>query len=136
MVQKKIFQAGLGDVHVAQFDAGSGGEIGDFGDQRTAPVGVEIHPGISHCPGLGHTGKLRQPLDELRRARSQLESDDEATRDRVLQLLRFSERESPPESVKKVGIVQVYFEGAVPRFSLPSDLVGSPTPIFEVFEVV
>ena len=42
MVQKKIFEAGLGDVDVAKLDAGSSGEVGDLGNKRAAAVGVEI----------------------------------------------------------------------------------------------
>jgi len=42
MVQKKILEAGLGDVHVTQFDGSSGGKIGNLWNQRTAAVGVEI----------------------------------------------------------------------------------------------
>ncbi len=56
MVQKKILEAGLGDVHVAELDAGVGGKIGDFRNQRTAAIGVEIGAvavGSAHFPDAG-----------------------------------------------------------------------------------
>ena len=66
MVQKKIFEAGLGDVHVAQFDAGSGGEIGDLGDERATAISVEV--GAAAIRGA-HFSNARQCLEALQKFR-------------------------------------------------------------------
>ena len=41
-MEKKIFQAGFGNVHIAQFDRSAGGEIGYLGYQRASAVGIDV----------------------------------------------------------------------------------------------
>jgi hypothetical protein len=65
-MKKKIFEAGLGNVYVAQFDAGIGGEISDFGDQRTAAVGVEVGAVAVGGADFADAGEALKTLEKLR----------------------------------------------------------------------
>src|SRR5215467_11735136 len=67
VVQKKVFQARLGDVHVEQLNACRGGHIRHFWNQRAATVGVQIGPGIIRRAHLPDPGKSLQPLEKLGR---------------------------------------------------------------------
>src|SRR6267378_3923169 len=91
MVQKKVFQAGLGDVYVAQFDAGGGGEIGDFGDQRAAAVGVEIGAVAISGADFADTSQSLEPLKHVRRMHAEPEAEQVPARDGRFQLLRSSQ---------------------------------------------
>src|SRR6267154_5758637 len=58
MVQKEVFQAGLGDVDVAQFNASAGSQAGDLRNEGAAAVSVEIGAasvGGAHFPDAGET---------------------------------------------------------------------------------
>src|SRR6202521_6306162 len=93
MVQKEIFQAGLEDVNVTQFDAGSGGKIGDLGNQRTATVGVQVSAiadGGAHFP---YAGQALETLQEIWGVAAKAEAQEEAAGDGSLQLLRGSQRD-------------------------------------------
>ncbi len=92
MVQKKIFQAGLGDVHVAQFDAGSSSEIGDFGDQRTSAIGVEIGAVAIGGADFPDASQPLEPLKQIRRMHAQPKAQQVPARDGRFQLLRSSQR--------------------------------------------
>src|SRR5438046_9515825 len=87
MVQKEIFQTGLGNVNVTQFDASSGGEIGDLGDQRTATVGVQVRAiavGGAHFPDAS---QALETLHELRGVPAEAEAQEEAAGNGSLLLL-------------------------------------------------
>src|SRR6202521_187571 len=91
MVQKEIFQAGLGDVNVTQFDAGSRGKIGDLGNQRTATVGVQVSAiadGGAHFP---YAGQALETLQEVWGVAAKAEAQEEGDRNGSRQLLRSSQ---------------------------------------------
>src|SRR5260370_24447131 len=92
---EKIFQAGLGDVHVAQFDAGSGGEIGDFCDERAAAVGVKISSVAISGADFADASQSLEPLKQVRRMNAEAETQQVAAGNRGLQLLRSSQRDDP-----------------------------------------
>jgi hypothetical protein len=41
-MKKQVLEARLRDVYIRKFDRAAGGEIRDFGNERTAAIGVKI----------------------------------------------------------------------------------------------
>ncbi len=91
MVQKEILEAGLGDVHVAQLDTGSGGQSGDFRNERTAAVGVEIGAVAVRRAHLPDTGQAAETLEQVRRRKAEAEAQQVAAGNGGLQLLGSSQ---------------------------------------------
>src|SRR5882724_466099 len=90
MVKKKILEAGLGDVHVAKLDAGIGGEIGDFRNQRTAAIGVEVGAVAVGSADFPHAGEALETLQKLRGVYAEAKAQQVPTGNGSFQLLRSS----------------------------------------------
>src|SRR5438105_15426557 len=91
MVQKEIFQAGLGDVYVAQLDACAGSQGGNLCNERTAAVGVDV--GAIAVVGADFTdaGKSLEAYEEIRGVQAETEAQQVAAGNSGLQLLRSAE---------------------------------------------
>src|SRR5437762_11169535 len=62
----EIFKTGLGDVHVAQLDAGAGSQRSNLRDEGAAAVGVEVGTvavvGADFARSEEHTSELQSPM--------------------------------------------------------------------------
>src|ERR1700694_5088903 len=86
-----MLQTGLGDVNVAQCDAGSRGKIGNLGNQRTATVGVQVSAlavGGAHFPDAS---QALETLQQIWGVPAKAEAQEEAAGNGSLQLLRGSQ---------------------------------------------
>ena len=66
MVQEEIFQAGLGDVDVRQFGAGSRSQARDFRNERAASVGINVNAGAVGGTHFAHPSQRLQSLQQVR----------------------------------------------------------------------
>ena len=80
-MQKQIFQAGLEDMHILQFDACSGSETCHLRNERTAAVGVNIRAGAVGCAHFAHAGKTLQALEEFRRVQAKAQTQEKTSGD-------------------------------------------------------
>ncbi len=65
MVEKEILEAGLGNVHIAQFSSGGEGEVGNFGNQGASAVGVEIGAVAIGGAHFGDAGQSFQACEDV-----------------------------------------------------------------------
>src|ERR1017187_7593459 len=93
VVQEKILQAGLRNVHVAQVNRGGGGEIGNLGNQRASAISVHIGGVVitgSHLSDPSEGFETPQQLDGML---AEAQSQQIAAGDRSLQLRGSAQRD-------------------------------------------
>jgi len=91
MVQKEIFQAGLGDVDVAQFDAAARSQAGDLRNERTPAVSVEVGAASRVGADFPDAGEALETFEEIRGVNAKAEAEQVAAGNGILQLLGSSQ---------------------------------------------
>src|SRR3954451_23440065 len=62
VVQEQVFETRFGNVDIGKLTASSCGEICDFGNQRTAAIGVDVHAAF-YSANFANTSQRLQSCD-------------------------------------------------------------------------